>query len=74
MERVAVTDVYVTGVGRISIAGSCARIILTVTDEAEAGEQEVAARIILPIEAIPAVIAELMECLKRASKIRGEVN
>lgn len=66
VERVAVSDVYVTGVGRISIAGACARIIMTVRDEAEAGEQEVAARLILPLEAIPEVIAELTACLRRA--------
>lgn len=74
VERVAVSDVYVTGVGRISIAGACARIIMTVRDEAEAGEQEVAARIILPLEAIPELISELMECLSRANRRTLPVN
>lgn len=71
IERVAVADVYVTGIGRISIAGTCARIIMTVADEAEANEQEVAARLILPIEAIPDVINELRTCLEKAGRKRA---
>lgn len=70
VERVAVADVYVTGIGRISIAGTCARIIMTVSDEAEANRQEVAARLILPLASIPMVVDELLTLLREA-RLKG---
>jgi hypothetical protein len=54
LENCAVPDTFITNIGEIEVLGSCCRFVLYVEREAE---REIVAKIIMPIENVPAAIA-----------------